>query len=575
MALRPVMRSYSEEMRPGDSFRRRLTRAGGVLTAVVVLSLFAPVASHAIGPVSVVVFNDLPSAQAPRFYTTDNATIDLAMSSKSLQVFAEGAQGKYVDLSFGTFDRPFQAGVYSDEKSGTSFGIDGFGCAAGEERFEVREFSKDASGALKRLWIVWEYRCENESRGWFGEVRAGMPVSPDPLEVTPSLVRWPVADFGRRGTSVPVSIRAQSAAQLGTTSLAGPQPHDFTIDDDGCAGKALAAGEECRVWVSFDPSGPGTRAALLRIVDSAGGSRAVPLQGFGHGGDTSASLRSDPGDWAGMGGSYDYTPATADFFVESADDSYVDFGVGGWSAQFGAPAGSVLLPGTYVDATRFPLNTPPHPGLSVTGGGCNTINGSFTVGEATHSSGQWQNVGVTFEQHCDGAVPALRGSFKFRVGDTTLPAPWMTPGAVSPLPAFTPSLPNTPDAVHAPRSQPRTPRPLSAGWCSGSRFSAAKVRHGSARADRLRGTIRGEVILAGAGNDRVRAAGGNDCLDGGSGRDRLDGGRGADVIAGGRGNDRLIGGPGHDLLNCGPGRDVAQVTHGDRVRECERVVRAR
>jgi hypothetical protein len=51
--------------------------------------------------------------------------------------------------------------------------------------------------------------------------------------------------------------------------------------------------------------------------------------------------------------------------------------------------------------------------ISGNGRGCNTLTGQFTVNSITF----WPD--TTFEQHYEGATPALRGAFQFPAGDTT------------------------------------------------------------------------------------------------------------------------------------------------------------
>jgi Ca2+-binding RTX toxin-like protein len=108
---------------------------------------------------------------------------------------------------------------------------------------------------------------------------------------------------------------------------------------------------------------------------------------------------------------------------------------------------------------------------------------------------------------------------------------------------------------------------------------ASIVGHGA-----LEGTTHADVIVGGAGVDRIKAGGGNDLIctrggadliEGGVGSDRIDAGSGGDevvgengsdtVLAGGgsdtvigkRGNDRLFGGPGaRDFLDSGLGDDT-------------------
>ena len=59
---------------------------------------------------------------------------------------------------------------------------------------------------------------------------------------------------------------------------------------------------------------------------------------------------------------------------------------------------------------------PTHKGLSVFGDGrgCNTLTGSFTIlGISSDAAGNVTALAATFEQHCEGAAPALRGTIHF------------------------------------------------------------------------------------------------------------------------------------------------------------------
>jgi len=80
--------------------------------------------------------------------------------------------------------------------------------------------------------------------------------------------------------------------------------------------------------------------------------------------------------------------------------------------RFAAPQGQTLATGTYDGATRYPFQAPSDPGMDVFGDGrgCNTLTGSFTVTQITFSSGgAVESFDADFEQHCEGAEPALRG----------------------------------------------------------------------------------------------------------------------------------------------------------------------
>ena len=49
------------------------------------------------------------------------------------------------------------------------------------------------------------------------------------------------------------------------------------------------------------------------------------------------------------------------------------------------------------------------------GRGCGYLSGSFTVDEISwYPDGTLQSFSARFEQHCDDAVPALRGTWSYR-----------------------------------------------------------------------------------------------------------------------------------------------------------------
>ena len=83
----------------------------------------------------------------------------------------------------------------------------------------------------------------------------------------------------------------------------------------------------------------------------------------------------------------------------------------------------------------------------------------------------------------------------------------------------------------------------------------ANVIRGNAASNSIVGTIRGDRIFAGTGDDTVDGLAGNDCLDLGPGTDRGQGGDGADLIVGGLGRDRMSGNRGNDRLRGGSSGD--------------------
>lgn len=159
-------------------------------------------------------------------------------------------------------------------------------------------------------------------------------------------------------------------------------------------------------------------------------------------------LQSDAGDYIGQGGTYTYTQANA-ILTLTASGVHLGVSVQGderWSGDFqGMSDLSQLVAGYYPDLTRYPFNDPTKGGLnwSGQGRGCNTLTGWFVVDSITYDSGGLTAIDLRFEQHCEGAVPALHGKIHWVAGDTTAP-----PGPVDPPPAelWQPALDSTPSS---------------------------------------------------------------------------------------------------------------------------------
>jgi hypothetical protein len=161
-------------------------------------------------------------------------------------------------------------------------------------------------------------------------------------------------------------------------------------------------------------------AALLLALSVMAllGARSLPAAVATSG---SLSMTSDPGDFVGQGQDWSYTAGPDIFSSQLLYRSEVEAGVDvivhgangdSWRLDFSAPFGAHLTPGTYSDAARWPFEDPSQPGLEIDGNGrgCNMLTGNFTVLDATYGpDGSVQTFHATFEQHCEGAVAALRG----------------------------------------------------------------------------------------------------------------------------------------------------------------------
>jgi hypothetical protein len=87
-----------------------------------------------------------------------------------------------------------------------------------------------------------------------------------------------------------------------------------------------------------------------------------------------------------------------------------------WSLTFatdklGQPIGAQV----YDNTQRAPFEASGQPGLDVSGDGrgCNTSNGAFQIETLTATGTTLHGFTATFEQHCEGATPALHGCVHF------------------------------------------------------------------------------------------------------------------------------------------------------------------
>jgi IPT/TIG domain len=411
-----------------------------------------------------------------REFDPGNASIAVGGSASYLTVSVDGGtSGDYYDLDFAAApgDILTSGGIYTDAqrapfREAGHPGIDiygsGRGCNTDTGMFEVKDIATDSVGAVSRLWIVYEQHCEGGGAALWGEVKLNEPVDVAATVAVPGIVRWPTTDVGAPNTVVPVTVVATGSTTITGVSVTGTNAANFAIRADECSGLAMSAGDACEVWLRFVASAPGVREATLHVTDSTGGAYPVSLQGFAYGGTTAVTMTSDTGDYIGQGQTWSYSLAQGDQIGMGGGRSYAGFGVNGangdwWSADFVPAAGDILVAGdTYPDATRYPFNGS-GPGLDVSGmgRGCNTLTGSFTVNSATFTTdGTLKTASISFVQHCEGAQPALHGTFAFRAGDNTPPAPWMIPTQPVPAPPPPSTSPPTVSGFTPTSGQPNT-----------------------------------------------------------------------------------------------------------------------
>ena len=157
------------------------------------------------------------------------------------------------------------------------------------------------------------------------------------------------------------------------------------------------------------------------------------------------TLQSEPGDFIGGGQTVDniYTPSNSLFFfanivsfTANGEPDFVSFVLGDPTASPNtfatldfstAGLGIPILTGTYGlpgnTAQRASFAEPGHAGLDVTfqNRGSNTLTGNFTITDVSffldaNNTIEIRSFGASFEQHSEGAVPALFGTFTYSAG---------------------------------------------------------------------------------------------------------------------------------------------------------------
>lgn len=143
------------------------------------------------------------------------------------------------------------------------------------------------------------------------------------------------------------------------------------------------------------------------------------------------TLHSEVGDYIGQGQDYDVTYTLDNSYYFSAQ---IRRTVAGLPAEllfvlgsgpttpfallfFGTDQlGIPMQPGVYTNAQRADFASPGHPGLDVSfqNRGSNTLTGQFTVTNFVYSpTAGVQSFTASFEQHSEGATPALFGTFTY------------------------------------------------------------------------------------------------------------------------------------------------------------------
>jgi uncharacterized repeat protein (TIGR01451 family) len=204
----------------------------------------------------------------------------------------------------------------------------------------------------------------------------------------------------------------------------------FVIDSVTYSGSALDS-----IELRFEQHCEGVTAALHGLIRWSAADMRTPLPPqvpppsnlwSPSSGATPASgnyvyLQSEAGDFIGQGETHLYTSANADFAMSTAGSQLnVEVDIAGaltWGSYFIPMVPLTQLQvGYYGDLTGHNIAK----GLfSWYGNGraCGSPSGWFVVDDVSYASGSLTSIDLRFEQHCEGAVPALHGKIHWRFDD--------------------------------------------------------------------------------------------------------------------------------------------------------------
>ena len=281
--------------------------------------------------------------------------------------------------------------------------------------FVVLDIRYDIYGNVVSLAADFDQYCAGNAAGLHGMLRynSGVPYTTPFADAGPKQQVKQGATVTLDGSSSYAGAGSETITSYQWTQLSGPS---VSLSDTAVAVPTFVA-------PAVSPGGADL-SFQLTVTNSDGMSRsdAVTVHVYNPADPlTAMHLVSDPGDSVGQGQTIDATALTAVFnIVEStAGTVQIQVNLGNnnyWALDFAAPQGQSFQAGTaYEMAQGYYDQSPTYPGLSVGMNiGCDTISGRFVVLDvATDGAGNITSFAADFEQHCAGAVPALRGKIRF------------------------------------------------------------------------------------------------------------------------------------------------------------------
>lgn len=362
-------------------------------------------------------------------YGTGREEVELDFSGDGTggEIRFAAAPGK--KLKPGFYDHAQRTPFREQGHPGLSVSMGSRGCNVLYGWFDIKRISFRSDGTLRRLHMTFEQHCEGKRAALYGEVRVGRGSHAADASVLPDHPSFTDVDVGGSSWEVPIYVvPRRRGIEVRKVSKRGLNSPEFDIITNTCPGRTLRPGTGCGLVVRFGPStgGPKSADVRLRINDTT---KRVVMEAMAVPGRSQVTMQSDPGDYIGQGQSWFFSTLEGDIFYSWKSATEVDTRVETsqgtfWFLDFLAADG--FVEGQTYDARR-PGHTPGYPGMRISGEqrGCNELNGTFTVNDIGRRRYLAHYISVAFEQHCEGADAALRGTLDYRIplGETDLPSP--------------------------------------------------------------------------------------------------------------------------------------------------------
>lgn len=353
--------------------------------------------------------------------TVANVSVSGGTHGKSFTIDIAAPAGQ--PLTAGTYINAMRTPFRAAGRPGIDVSGDGRGCNKVSGQFVVDDVLYTDGVGFERLSFRYESHCEeSEYSASFGQVVWNRADTASALLAVPDQVSFPPADVGTAAGLAAVRLvnRSASPVSVDAITITGTNSSSFAIKANTC-GSSIPANGLCTLTVGATAQAAGALAADLQ-VDSSDGAHVTSLSAQGLPGVSRIDLSGDPGDWVTGGMKIALAPSNG-FKISGSGtaEGGVTINANGtdyWTLQFAAGTNDLLAAGrTYTGAVRAPFRGSA-PGIDVSGAGrgCNTIKGSFTVHEINvdEATSKLLSFAATFEQHCEGGVPAAYGAVNYR-----------------------------------------------------------------------------------------------------------------------------------------------------------------